>query len=147
MEPEEQSDAGPEHVLTYAPTRSGKGVGLVIPTLLSWNHSTVVADLKGELWALTAGWRKQHAGQTVMRFEPASSRGSVRWNPLDEIRLGTDYLRFLDPAYDSTPHLRARARERLPCPGRMDGGQTNETCGSDLEENQNRGVRDRKSVV
>ena len=82
--------SGPEHVLTYAPTRSGKGVGLVIPTLLSWNHSTVVADLKGELWALTAGWRKQHAGQTVMRFEPASSRGSVRWNPLDEIRVGTD---------------------------------------------------------
>lgn len=82
--------AGPEHVLTYAPTRSGKGVGLVIPTLLSWKHSTIVADLKGELWALTAGWRKKHAGQTVMRFEPASSRGSVRWNPLDEIRVGTD---------------------------------------------------------
>lgn len=82
--------AGPEHVLTYAPTRSGKGVGLVIPTLLSWKYSTVVADLKGELWALTAGWRKKHAGQVVMRFEPASSRGSVRWNPLDEIRVGTD---------------------------------------------------------
>lgn len=81
---------GPEHVLTYAPTRSGKGVGLVIPTLLSWKHSAVIADLKGELWALTAGWRKTHAGQTVMRFEPASSRGSVRWNPLDEIRVGTD---------------------------------------------------------
>lgn len=82
--------AGPEHVLTYAPTRSGKGVGLVIPTLLSWMHSAVIADLKGELWALTAGWRKNHAGQIVMRFEPASSRGSVRWNPLDEIRIGTD---------------------------------------------------------
>ena len=54
--------AGPEHVLTYAPTRSGKGVGLVIPTLLSWKHSTIVADLKGELWALTAGWRKVGAG-------------------------------------------------------------------------------------
>ncbi|MFX6330768.1 type IV secretory system conjugative DNA transfer family protein, partial [Acinetobacter baumannii] len=25
---------GPEHVLCYAPTRSGKGVGLVVPTLL-----------------------------------------------------------------------------------------------------------------
>lgn len=82
--------SGPEHCLTYAPTRSGKGVGLVIPTLLSWTHSVIVADLKGELWALTAGWRKAHAGQVVMRFEPASSRGSVRWNPLDEIRVGTD---------------------------------------------------------
>jgi type IV secretion system protein VirD4 len=82
---------GPEHVLTYAPTRSGKGVGLVVPTLLSWGASAVVTDLKGELWALTAGWRKTHAGNTVLRFEPATATGSVCWNPLDEIRLGTDY--------------------------------------------------------
>ena len=51
--------SGPEHVLTYAPTRSGKGVGLVIPTLLSWPHSALIADLKGELWELTAGWRQR----------------------------------------------------------------------------------------
>jgi len=81
---------GPEHVLTYAPTRSGKGVGLVIPTLLSWGASAVVADLKGELWALTAGWRKKHANNKVLRFEPASNLGGLCWNPLDEIRLGTD---------------------------------------------------------
>jgi type IV secretion system protein VirD4 len=80
---------GPENVLTYAPTRSGKGVGQVIPTLLSWLHSVVIIDLKGELWALTAGWRKHHASNKVLRFEPASENGSVRWNPLDEIRLGT----------------------------------------------------------
>jgi type IV secretion system protein VirD4 len=41
---------GPEHILTYAPTRSGKGVGLVVPTLLSWPASAVITDLKGELW-------------------------------------------------------------------------------------------------
>jgi len=78
--------SGPEHVLTYASTRSGKGVGLVVPTLLSWHKSAVITDLKGELWALTAGWRQQHAGNKVLRFEPASSIGSVRWDPLDEIR-------------------------------------------------------------
>lgn len=83
--------SGPEHVLTYAPTRSGKGVGLVIPTLLSWPASAVVTDLKGELWALTAGWRREHARNKVLRFEPASSHGGVRWNPLDEIRVGTEY--------------------------------------------------------
>jgi type IV secretion system protein VirD4 len=82
---------GPEHVLTYAPTRSGKGVGLIVPTLLSWGASAVVTDLKGELWALTAGWRKKYAGNTVLRFEPATADGSVCWNPLDEIRLGTEY--------------------------------------------------------
>ncbi|TND15366.1 type IV secretory system conjugative DNA transfer family protein, partial [Neisseria gonorrhoeae] len=64
--------SGPEHVLTYAPTRSGKGLGLVLPTLLSWPHSTFITDLKGELWALTAGWRKKYAHNKVIRFEPAS---------------------------------------------------------------------------
>lgn len=82
--------SGPEHVLTYAPTRSGKGVGLVIPTLLSWGASAVITDLKGELWALTAGWRQKHAGNRVLRFEPATSSGGLSWNPLDEIRLGTE---------------------------------------------------------
>lgn len=82
-------DNGPSHVLCFAPTRSGKGVGLVLPTLLSWKHSTVVSDLKGELWQLTAGWRKLYAGNLVFRFEPGSPEGSARWNPLDEIRLGT----------------------------------------------------------
>ena len=82
---------GPEHVLTYAPTRSGKGVGLVVPTLLSWPHSTVVTDLKGELWAMTAGWRQKHAKNKVIRFEPATLNGATCWNPLDEIRIGTEY--------------------------------------------------------
>lgn len=48
---------GPEHVLTFAPTRSGKGVGLVVPTLLSWPASAVIHDIRGENWHLTAGWR------------------------------------------------------------------------------------------
>ncbi|EWS66574.1 Conjugal transfer protein TraG [Hydrogenophaga sp. T4] len=82
---------GPEHVLTYAPTRSGKGVGLVVPTLLSWPASAVITDLKGELWALTAGWRKEYAKNKVLRFEPASNSGGVCWNPLDEIRVGTEH--------------------------------------------------------
>lgn len=82
---------GPEHILTYAPTRSGKGVGLVLPTLLSWPHSTVITDLKGELWAMTAGWRQKHAKNKVIRFEPASSEDVAFWNPLNEIRIGTAY--------------------------------------------------------
>ena len=80
---------GPEHVLCYAPTRSGKGVGLVIPTLLSWTQSAVITDLKGELWAITAGWRKFHAKNKTLRFDPASATNSVCWNPLDEITIGT----------------------------------------------------------
>ena len=82
-------DNGPAHVLCFAPTRSGKGVGLVLPTLLSWGHSAVVSDLKGELWQLTSGWRKHHAGNIVLRFEPGRDKGGARWNPLDEVRMGT----------------------------------------------------------
>jgi type IV secretion system protein VirD4 len=83
--------SGPEHVLCYAPTRSGKGVGLVVPTLLSWEESVVITDLKGELWSLTSGWRKKYAKNMVLRFEPAAIDSGIAWNPLDEIRTGTEY--------------------------------------------------------
>ena len=76
---------GPEHVLCFAPTRSGKGVGLVIPTLLTWTDSVLVYDIKKENWALTAGWRKRFT--YVWRFEPTAP-DSVRYNPLLEIRRG-----------------------------------------------------------
>ena len=82
---------GPEHVMGIAPTRSGKGVGLVLPTLLSWKHSAVIHDMKGELWAQTAGWRQKHAGNKVLRFDPAAPEGSCNYNVLAEVRLGTLY--------------------------------------------------------
>ncbi|OQX14059.1 MAG: hypothetical protein BWK73_10390 [Thiothrix lacustris] len=82
---------GPEHVLAFAPTRSGKGVGLVLPTLLSWPGSCIVYDLKGENWALTAGWRQQHANNYCLKFDPTAKEGCARFNPLAEIRLGTDF--------------------------------------------------------
>ena len=82
---------GPEHVAAIAPTRSGKGVGLVVPTLLSWPHSVVVNDMKGELWTLTAGWRQRDADNAVLKFDPASQSGSCAFNPLAEVRLATPH--------------------------------------------------------
>lgn len=82
--------SGPEHVNTVAPTRSGKGVGLVIPTLTTWTPSAVIADLKGELYQITAGWRKKYAKNKIIKFEPAA-KNSDRWNPIQEIRIGTEY--------------------------------------------------------
>lgn len=61
---------GPEHVLCFAPTRSGKGVGLVVPTLLTWPGSAIVHDIKGENWQLTAGWRARF-GRVVL-FDPTN---------------------------------------------------------------------------
>src|SRR3546814_11091100 len=47
---------GTEHVLLEAPTRAGKGVGVVIPNLLTWPDSIVVLDVKQENWQNSAGW-------------------------------------------------------------------------------------------
>ena len=80
---------GAEHILTYAPTRSGKGVGLIVPTLTTWKHSVIATDIKGELWSMTAGYRQKYLDNIVMKFEPAS-KNSVKWNPFDEIRVDTD---------------------------------------------------------
>jgi len=82
---------GPEHCIVIAPTRSGKGVGNVVPTLLSWPASAVVYDEKGELWALTAGWRASGAKNVVIRWEPGAAEGSAGFNFLEEVRLGTPH--------------------------------------------------------
>ncbi|MGR3715250.1 MAG: type IV secretory system conjugative DNA transfer family protein [Thermohalobaculum sp.] len=82
---------GPEHCIVIAPTRSGKGVGNILPTLLSWPASALIYDEKGELWQLTAGWRSQQAGNVAVRWEPGAIEGSAGFNFLEEVRLGTPF--------------------------------------------------------
>lgn len=73
-------------VMLSAPTRSGKGVGIVIPNLLAWPDSVVVLDIKGENFALTAGYRAA-CGQAVYAFSPFDDEArSHRWNPLSTVR-------------------------------------------------------------
>src|SRR5262249_46992820 len=103
--------AGPEHILVFAPTRSGKGVGLVVPTLLTDTGSVLVHDIKGENWDLTAGWRQQFSH--VIYFNPTSPQ-SARYNPLLEVRKGDNEVRdaqniadiLVDPegSYDRRDH-------------------------------------------
>ena len=81
---------GPEHVLAVAPTRSGKGVGLVVPTLLTWTGSAVIHDIKGENWTLTSGWRAKFSH--CLRFDPTDPL-SARFNPLLEVRKGAHEVR------------------------------------------------------
>ncbi|EJU14408.1 conjugal transfer coupling protein TraG [Sphingomonas sp. LH128] len=81
---------GPEHVMAFAPTRSGKGVGLVVPTLLGWTGSAVIHDIKGENWALTAGWRSRFSH--CLLFNPTDLH-SARYNPLLEVRRGENEVR------------------------------------------------------
>ena len=81
---------GPEHIMAIAPTRSGKGVGLVVPTLLSWPHSAVIHDIKGENWSLTSGWRAQFSH--CLLFNP-TDLDSARYNPLLDVRKGPQEVR------------------------------------------------------
>ena len=73
-------------VMLSAPTRSGKGVGVVIPNLLNWPDSVVVLDIKGENYDITAGYRAAH-GQAIYAFSPFDEDArSHRWNPLTAVR-------------------------------------------------------------
>ncbi len=74
-------------VMLSAPTRSGKGVGVVVPNLLNWPDSVVVLDIKGENYDITAGYRAER-GQAVYAFSPFDeSARSHRWNPLTAVRV------------------------------------------------------------
>ena len=72
------------HHLIIGPTRSGKGVGYVIPNALTHAGSMIVTDLKGEIFASSAGHRVRQGGE-VFLFAPGAAR-SHRYNPLDFIR-------------------------------------------------------------
>ncbi|KAF0180758.1 MAG: type IV secretion system protein VirD4 [Caulobacteraceae bacterium] len=104
---------GPEHQLLIGASRSGKGRGHVVPTLLTWPHSALVLDVKGELadgdarvgFPGTAGFRETLG--PVLRFAPTKA-DSICFNPLFEVRLGADEVRdvqniveiIVDPAGD-----------------------------------------------
>ena len=76
---------GSQHVIMSAPTRSGKGVGIVVPNLLTWPDSVVVLDIKQENHAITSGYRRKH-GQPCYLFNPAATDyRSHRYNPLSYI--------------------------------------------------------------
>ncbi|STU93942.1 conjugal transfer protein [Klebsiella pneumoniae] len=98
---------GPEHVLTFAPTRSGKGVGLVVPTLLSWPASAVIHDIKGENWQITAGWRSRFSH--CLLFNPTDAK-SAAYNPLLEVRRGAHEVRDVQNIADILVDPKARWR-------------------------------------
>lgn len=73
--------SGLQHVIVTAPTRSGKTTSIAIPVLLTYEHSMVVMDLKGELFQAASGYR-QRQGQTIYKFAPYAEDGRThRFNP------------------------------------------------------------------
>ena len=82
-------DNSPTHIIVVAPPRSGKGVGFVVPNLLTFEGSVIVFDLKGENYHLTSGHRKSALNNVILRFDPTSDNpNSAKYNPLSEVRMG-----------------------------------------------------------
>ena len=84
------TDDSSQHVICLAPSRSGKGLSIIIPTLLAWQESAMVLDIKGENYAKTAGYRKS-LGHRVLKFDPLDPTHSHAFNPLEEIRVATEF--------------------------------------------------------
>jgi len=77
---------GQQFLYLAAPTRSGKGVGVVIPNCLHYRDSMVVLDIKGENHELTSGFRAA-CGQKVFKFAPDDEDGFTEcWNPMTYVR-------------------------------------------------------------
>ncbi len=83
--------------MCFAPTRSGKGVGLVIPSLLTWTESAVIHDIKGENWQLFSAWRAQFSH--CLLFNPTDP-ASAKYNPLLEVRKGRYEVRDVQDIAD-----------------------------------------------
>jgi type IV secretion system protein VirD4 len=102
-------DNGPEHVACIAPTRSGKGVGQVIPTLLTWPGSVLVHDIKGENWERTSAWRSRFSN--VIYFNPTDPDCSAHFNPLLEVRADENQIRDVQNIADLVVDPHGKGKE------------------------------------
>ena len=104
---------GPEHVMVFARTNSGKGVSYVLPNCFSYGDSLVVLDLKGENYRATASHRRKRLRQEVFLFAPLAEDGLTHcWNPLGGITADDpNYLSLLQRrAFNIFPEVSGRER-------------------------------------
>lgn len=104
--------ASTEPISLTAPTRSGKGQGVVLPNAVNWGESFVSLDPKEEIFEHSAGFRKKH-GHEVYLFNPAArDYRTHRYNPLayisDDLNLRIDDIQkialFICPTNPNDPH-------------------------------------------
>jgi len=96
--------AGDGHIITVAPTRAGKGVGLVVPNLLHYPGSVIVVDPKGENYAITAEYRRRVLKQEIVCLDPfhTISKHTDSINPFDGV---VDYKKHPSTYLDANPEL------------------------------------------
>ena len=92
---------GDGHIMTVAPTRSGKGVGLVIPNLLNYSESVIVIDPKGENYAKTAGYRESYMKQTRWCFDPFHVKMKRKLHGVALLRRVKELFDLLDTKQDA----------------------------------------------
>ena len=80
------------HIALFLPTRGGKGVGYIIPSLVAGlkERSTFISDIKKENYELTSWYRAKILKHKILKFEPMSEL-SNSYNFLSEVRYGTNY--------------------------------------------------------
>ena len=79
------------HLILIAKSRSGKGTGIIVPTMLNWLGSIFVLDIKGENFERSSAFRQKYLKQKILRISPYSIENSTHYNPLPEIRIGSSY--------------------------------------------------------
>lgn len=106
---------GPGHQLLIGASRSGKGRGHIVPTLLAWDGSALVLDVKGELdrgdrrhgFSGTSGFRATFGH--VVRFSPTEP-DSACFNNLFEVRRGPNEVRDVQNIVDIIVDSRGEAK-------------------------------------
>lgn len=98
---------GDGHLLTLAPTRSGKALTTIIPNLLRYRGSAVVLDPKGELYEATSAWRARHVGP-VFRWAPFDEQPDGRFprhgfNPLAAVKTEQDARTLAEQMFPRDP--------------------------------------------
>ena len=80
------------HIALFLPTRGGKGVGYIIPSLVAGlkERSTFISDIKKENYELTSWYRAKILKHRILKFEPMNEL-SNSYNFLSEVRYGTNY--------------------------------------------------------
>jgi type IV secretion system protein VirD4 len=102
------------HIATFSPTGGGKGVGVLIPNLLSCKHNCVIVDPKGENYRAVSRHRKRKFGKRQIRLDPfgVCGPGGDCLNPYDFIR--PDDKDFLDQCRDFAQPIIIRGQEEKP---------------------------------
>ncbi|MDV6050142.1 type IV secretory system conjugative DNA transfer family protein [Campylobacter sp. CFSAN122719] len=73
----------PLSALVVAPPGTGKTSGIILPNLFTVPNSTLALDIKGELYAKSAGYRKKYFNNEILLFEPFSDNNTLFFNPFD----------------------------------------------------------------